>query len=89
MAATFIGFFVGKGMFLIFRKFITDMVGIEGKAGSYSKLTFPVICLFSFGIYGLSFLLMKELEADFRIITSTQESVRKEKLTESLRVENW
>lgn len=27
------------------------------------------------------FLLMKELEADFRIITSTQESVRKEKLT--------
>lgn len=77
VAATFIGFFVGKGMFLIFRKFITDMVGIEGKAGSYSKLTFPVICLFSFGIYGLSFLLMKELEADFRIITSTQESVRK------------
>lgn len=81
VAATFIGFFVGKGMFLIFRKFITDTVGIEGKTGSYSKLTFPVICLFALGIYGLSFLLMKELEADFRIITSTQESVRKEKLT--------
>lgn len=81
VAATFIGFFVGKGLFLIFRKFITDTVGIEGKTGSYSKLTFPVICLFALGIYGLSFLLMKELEADFRIITSTQESVRKEKLT--------
>ena len=46
VAATFIGFFVGKGLFLIFRKFITDTVGIEGKTGSYSKLTFPVICLF-------------------------------------------
>ena len=77
VAATFIGFFVGKGLFLIFRKFIADTVGIEGKTGSYSKLTFPVICLFALGIYGLSFLLMKELEADFRIITSTQESVRK------------
>ena len=81
VAATFIGFFVGKGLFLIFRKFITDTVGIEGKTGSYSKLTFPVICLFALGISGLSFLLIKELEADFRIITSTQESVRKEKLT--------
>ena len=46
VATTFIGFFVGKGLFLIFRKFITDTVGIEGKTGSYSKLTFPVICLF-------------------------------------------
>ena len=46
VAATFIGFFVGKGLFFIFRKFITDTVSIEGKTGSYSKLTFPVICLF-------------------------------------------
>ena len=79
--ASIIGFFGGKGLFLIFRKLIPYMADVEGELGGYSKLTYPVICLVSLGIYGLSFLLMKELEADFRIITSTQESVRKEKLT--------
>ena len=78
--ASIIGFFAGKGLFLIFRKLIPYMADVKGELGGYSKLTYSVICLVSLGIYGLSFLLMKELEADFRIITSTQESVRKEKL---------
>ena len=78
--ASIIGFFSGKGLFLIFRKLIPYMTDVKGELVGYSKLTYPIICLVSLGIYGLSFLLMKELEADFRIITSTQESVRKEKL---------
>ena len=78
--ASIIGFFAGKGLFLIFRKLIPYMADVKGELVGYSKLTYPIICLVSLGIYGLSFLLMKELEADFRIITSTQESVRKEKL---------
>ena len=78
--ASIIGFFAGKGLFLIFRKLIPYMADVKGELVGYSKLTYPIICLVSLGIYGLSFLLMKEMEADFRIITSTQESVRKEKL---------
>lgn len=59
---------------------------IQFSLGEVSFLTYPLICLFTLFIYALGFLLIKELQADFSIITNTQETTRKEKLIGRLTV---
>lgn len=48
--------------------------------------TYPSICILILFIYGLSFLLVKELQSDFLIITNMNETARIEKLEGKFRV---
>ena len=59
---------------------------INFKLGSVAFFTYPSICILILFIYGLSFLLVKELQSDFLIITNMNETARIEKLEGKFRV---
>ena len=59
---------------------------INFKLGRVAFFTYPSICILILFIYGLSFLLVKELQSDFLIITNMNETARIEKLEGKFRV---
>ena len=59
---------------------------INFKLGRVAFFTYPSICILILFIYGLSFLLVKELQSDFLIITNMNETARIEKLAGRFRI---
>lgn len=82
--STISGISIGLALAAVLRHTIVSNIGPGFKLGSVSVLTYPIVCIVTLGTYALSFLLTRELEADFRVITCTQESARTEKLLERL-----
>lgn len=74
------GLLVGVLFAYVLKQVIISYLGISFQLGKVSPLTFPIVCIATLAAYALSFLLIGELEADFRVITSTQETARTEKL---------
>lgn len=74
------GFLVGKLLSTGLKNLIKNVLNITFKLGKISIVTYPLICMFVLFIYGIGFLLVKELESDFLIITNTNETARTEKL---------
>ncbi len=68
----------------LLKHIILSHLGINFELGTVSVFTYPIICVVTLGTYALSFLLTGELESDFRVITSTQESARTERLKNSM-----
>lgn len=80
------GFFVGKILNIGLKTLIIQALNINFKLGKVAFFTYPLICVLILCIYGLSFLLVKELESDFLIITNTKETARVEKLRGKFRI---
>lgn len=80
------GFLIGMVLSYVLKNLILYILNMELILGKVSFLTYPLICLFTLLIYVLGFLLVKELQSDFLIITNTQETTRKEKLIGRLTV---
>jgi len=80
------GFVLGKALSLILRLLLTRNLGIDFSLGSVSVLTYPIICAGMLLIYILGFLLLRDLESDFRVITNTSETSRTEKLCSKLTI---
>lgn len=75
------GFIFGTFISFGLKYLLIHVLDIQFSLGRVSFFTYPLICLFALFIYALGFLLVKELQADFLVITNTQETTRKEKLT--------
>ena len=71
------GFFVGKILNIGLKTLIIQALNINFKLGKVAFFTYPLICVLILCIYGLSFLLVKELESDFLIITNTKEYTKR------------
>lgn len=75
-----LGYILGKMLAYGLKILLVKTLNITFQLGKISLLTFPLVCIFTLSIYVLGFLLVKELESDFRIITNRQETTRKEKM---------
>lgn len=80
------GFFVGKILTEGLKILMVRALHINFKLGRVAFFTYPSICILILFIYGLSFLLVKELQSDFLIITNMNETARIEKLEGKFRV---
>ena len=80
------GFFVGKILTEGLKILMVRALHINFKLGRGAFFTYPSICILILFIYGLSFLLVKELQSDFLIITNMNETARIEKLEGKFRV---
>lgn len=80
------GFFVGKILTEGYKILMVRALHINFKLGRVAFFTYPSICILILFIYGLSFLLVKELQSDFLIITNMNETARIEKLEGKFRV---
>lgn len=78
------GLLLGNVLFLVVKKILVRQLGETNVSGGVSIWLYMVICGITLGVYFLGILLIKELESDFRILTVTRESARKE--TVKLRV---
>lgn len=67
------GFFVGKILTEGLKILMVRALHINFKLGRVAFFTYPSICILILFIYGLSFLLVKELQSDFLIITNMNE----------------
>lgn len=80
------GFFVGKILTEGLKILMVRALHINFKLGRVAFFTYPSICILILFIYGLSFLLVKELQSDFLIITNMNETARIEKLEGKFRI---
>ena len=80
------GFLWEKILNIGLKTLIIQALNINFKLGKVAFFTYPLICVLILCIYGLSFLLVKELESDFLIITNTKETARVEKLRGKFRI---
>lgn len=80
------GFFVGKILTEGLKILMVRALHINFKLGRVAFFTYSSICILILFIYGLSFLLVKELQSDFLIITNMNETARIEKLEGKFRV---
>ena len=80
------GFFVGKILTEGLKILMVRALHINFKLGRVAFFTYPSICILILFIYGLSFLLVKELQSDFLIITNMNETARIEKLAGRFRI---
>lgn len=86
LIAIIFGFIVGSGLLYGFKTVIVRMMDVDISLGKISGFTYPLICVFALFIYIMGFLLVKELDSDFRVITNTQETARREKLVSKISV---
>lgn len=80
------GFFVGKALTEGLKSLMIHALHINLKLGKPALFTYPLICILILFLYGLSFLLVKELQSDFLIITNINENARIEQLAGKFRI---
>ena len=73
------GLLTGTLSSYVLKHVIVSYLQIDFELGSISTFTYPIICFATLCTYALSFLLTRELESDFGVISSTQETARTER----------
>ena len=73
------GLLTGTLFAYVLKHVIVSYLRIDFELGSVSAFTYPIICVVTLCAYALSFLLTGELESDFGVISSTQETARTER----------
>lgn len=80
LASIVIGTIIGLCTTLGFRYWVINRLDLGVELGKASVALYIAIYITTLFLYFLGFLLVKELEADFRLVTNTQETARIEKM---------
>lgn len=80
LASIVIGTIVGLAISFGFKSWVINRLDLGVELGKVSLLLYVAVYIATLFLYLLGFLLVMELEADFRLVTNTQETARIEKM---------